>query len=61
MDWEIKRGQPWPYGLFVWQNHLNLAFELPEKKKTGRGNPENSHPDERKLEIRIYDLLKKHQ
>lgn len=59
MDWEIKRGQPWPYGLFVWQNHLNLAFELPEKKKTGRGNPENSHPDERKLEIRIYDLLKK--
>ncbi len=59
MDWEIKKGQQWPYGVSVWQNHLNLAFELPEKKKVVRGRQELSCPDEKELEIKIYDLARR--
>ncbi len=57
MDWEINQGQPWPYGVSVWQNHLNLAFELPEKKRAGHKRAEKSDLDEKKLEIKIYHLL----
>lgn len=56
MEWEIKQGQSWPYGVSVYQNHLNLAFRLPEAKQFGRNGQKIKCSDEKKLEIKIYSL-----
>ena len=60
MEWEIKQGQPWPYGVSVYQNHLNLAFRLPEAKQFGRNGQKIKCSDEKKLEIKIYSLSEIH-
>lgn len=47
MEWQMSQGQPWPYGVTVWEGSesgqikVNLAFELPERRQN-RGIREKS-------------------
>ncbi|MFR0987083.1 MAG: hypothetical protein ACLSFZ_11695 [Frisingicoccus sp.] len=63
MEWQISRGNPWPYGVTVWDElengriKMNLTFELPEKRQN-RGNPGKVCPRENHIVVRVYDLVK---
>lgn len=55
---KIKKGKLWPYGVSIWENHINLAFELPEKEKMNSGRRmRETVKEDGNISLRIYDLV----
>ena len=56
MEWKIKKGTPWAYGVWIGEKQINLVFEAAQRKKVKDRRQTKDVLKESENRLRVYRL-----
>lgn len=58
MEWKIKKGTPWAYGVWIGEKQINLVFEAAQRKKVKDRRQTEDVLKESENRLRVYRLVR---